>query len=327
MNRIHVRIALLGLCLALFVATGTFASDAREGRPNVRAVTAFISLSAENYKQELADAARALNVAKKKYQQSGWEVQTIRITTQPFPEYVRGLPRAKALELLMELDRLAAGNYEFCIGPAMMKDADDPAMMDLAAEFLSHAKVTISSAIIAGDDGIHWKTIQQAAHLVKYVADNSPRGQGNFNFVLSGFLSHGRRREIRSRTGIRECCIARVVRDQGEAAANCRKAEQRTDAVRAGGGRRGSGFCEAERMGIYGAGPHTGATRECLDRGCNGSVHGPPGGRQRDAQHRFSDHDGGAFSAGEAGRICGTDAAGDGRRNIGQAMVAGQALD
>jgi uncharacterized protein len=189
MNRIHVRIAILGLCLALFVGTGTLAGDGREGRPNVRAVTAFISLSAGNYKQELADAARALNVAKKKYEQNGWEVQTIRITTQPFPEYVRGLPRAKALELLMELDRLAAGNYDFCIGPAMMKDADDPAMMDLAAEFLSHAKVTISSAIIAGDDGIHWKTIQQAAHLVKYVADNSPRGQGNFNFGATAMVA------------------------------------------------------------------------------------------------------------------------------------------
>lgn len=187
MNKVYV--ALLGLCLALFACDGTSASDGREGRPKVRAITAFISLSAANYKQELADTARALNVAKKKYEQRGWVVETIRITTEPFPEYVRGLPRAKALELLTELDNLAAGKYDFCIGPAMMKDSDDPLMMDLAAEFLANAKVTISSAIIAGEDGIHWGTIQRAAHLVKYVADNSPRGQGNFNFGATAMVA------------------------------------------------------------------------------------------------------------------------------------------
>jgi len=186
MKKAHIRVALLALCLALFVRDGT---SAREGRPKVRAITAFISLSTANYRQELADTARALNVAKKKYEQSGWVVETIRITTQPFPEYVRGLPRTKALELLLELDNLAAGNYDFCIGPAMMKDSDDPAMMDLAAEFLARAKVTISSAIIAGDDGIHWGTIQRAAHLVKYVSENSPQGKANFKFGATAMVA------------------------------------------------------------------------------------------------------------------------------------------
>jgi uncharacterized protein len=187
MNKVLV--ALLALCMALSICDGTSAGNGGEGRPKVRAITAFISLSAANYKQELADTARALNVAKKKYEQSGWAVQTIRITTQPFPEYVRGLPRAKALELLMELDKLAAGNYDFCIGPAMMKDSDDPAMMDLAAEFLARAKVTISSASIAGDDGIHWVVIRHAAHLVKYVSENSPQGKANFKFGATAMVA------------------------------------------------------------------------------------------------------------------------------------------
>jgi uncharacterized protein (UPF0210 family) len=189
MKKVHVRIAVLALCLGLFAGAGTPAGDGHDGRPKVRAITAFISLSTTNYKKELADAAGTLNVAKKQFEQRGWEVETIRITTQPFPEYVRGLPRAKALELLTELDSLAAGNYDFCIGPAMMKDADDPAMMELAAEFLAHAKVTISSAIIAGDDGIHWRTIQHTAHLVKYVAENSPQGKANFKFGATAMVA------------------------------------------------------------------------------------------------------------------------------------------
>jgi len=183
------RVALLLLCIGLFVSGRISAGERSQDRPKVRTITAFISLSTSDYKRELADTALALNTAKKKFEQSGWVVETIRITTQPFPEFLRGLPRAKALELLIELDNLAAGNYEFNVGPAMMKDSDDPAMMDLAAEFLARAKVTNSSAIIAADDGVHWETLQRAAHLVKYLSNNTPHGQGNFRFAATAMVA------------------------------------------------------------------------------------------------------------------------------------------
>ena len=187
MNKL--RVGFLLLCVALLACGQTASGDSGQDRPKVRAITAFISLSTSDYKRELADTVQKLNIAKKKFEQSGWVVETIRITTQPFPEYVRGLPRAKALEFLLELDNLAAGNYEFNIGPAMMKDSDDPAMMDLAAEFLARAKVTNSTAIIAGEDGMHWETIRRAAHLVKYISENSPHGQGTFRFAATAMVA------------------------------------------------------------------------------------------------------------------------------------------
>lgn len=163
--------------------------DRPENRPKVRTITAFIRLNPSDYKRQLADTAQTLNIAKKNFEQSGWVVETTRITTQPFPEFVRGLPREKALALLLELDSLAAGSYEFNVGPAMMKDSDDPSMVDLAAEFLARAKVTNSSAVIAAEDGIHWQTIQRVAHLVKYIAENTPHGQGNFRFAATAMVS------------------------------------------------------------------------------------------------------------------------------------------
>ena len=187
MNKL--RIVFLLLCIALPSCGRASAGDSAQYRPKVRAITAFISLSRSDYKRELADTVQKLNIAKKKFEQSGWVVETIRITTQPFPEFVRGLPRAKALEFLLELDNLAAGNYEFNIGPAMMKDSDDPAMMDLAAEFLARAKVTNSTAIVAGEEGMHWETIRRAAHLVKYISDNSPHGQGTFRFAATAMVA------------------------------------------------------------------------------------------------------------------------------------------
>jgi uncharacterized protein len=158
-------------------------------RPKVRAITAFVRLGTKDYKQQLAATARNLDVAKKKFEEKGWEVETVRITMQPFPEFVHGLAKDKALALLLDLDSMASGHYDFNVGPATMQESDDPAMMDLLAEFLARAKVTNGSAFIAGDDGIHWQAIQRAAHLVKYVEDHSPRGQGNFKFAATAMIA------------------------------------------------------------------------------------------------------------------------------------------
>jgi len=158
-------------------------------RPKVRAITAFVRLDAKDYKQQLAATAQTLAIAKKKFKEKGWEVETVRITMQPFPEFVHGLAKDKALALLLDLDSLASGNYDFNVGPAMLQDADDPAMMDVLAEFLARAKVTNGSAVIAGEDGIHWQAVRSAAHLVKYVEDHSPHGQGNFKFAATAMIA------------------------------------------------------------------------------------------------------------------------------------------
>jgi uncharacterized protein len=158
-------------------------------RPKVRAITAFVRLDSKDYRQQLAATAQSLGVAKKRFEEKGWEVETVRITMQPFPEFVHGLAKDKALDLLLDLDSLASGNYDFSVGPAMMRDSDDPTMMDLLAGFLARAKVTNGSAIIAGDDGVHWQGIRRAAHLVKYVEENSPHGQGNFKFAATAMIA------------------------------------------------------------------------------------------------------------------------------------------
>lgn len=179
-----------GCVLALFFVALIAAGQAQTShRPKVRAITAFVRLDAKDYKQQLAATAQSLGIAKKKFEEKGWEVEMVRITMQPFPQFVQGLAKDKALALLLDLDSLASGNYDFNVGPAMMRDSDDPVMMDLLAEFLARAKVTNGNAIVAGDDGIHWQVIQRAAHLVKYVEQNSPHGQGNFKFAATAMVA------------------------------------------------------------------------------------------------------------------------------------------
>ena len=63
---------------------------------------------------------------------AGYEVEGVRISTQPFPEYTRGLSRADALKVLRGIDDLAAKlHFAPNIGPAMLKDTDGTGPVDL----------------------------------------------------------------------------------------------------------------------------------------------------------------------------------------------------
>jgi len=181
---------LVAVCAAAGAPTCVGNPRAREGlKPKVRAITAFVRIDRASYATQFADALKALRAAKASLERGGYEVQSIRIVTQPFPEYTKGLARQQALALLKELDQLAAKeSFALNIGPAMMRDTDDPAAMDLLAEALCTTRELNASAVVAGDDGVHWNAVRAAARLVKYVSEHSPNALGTFNFATTAML-------------------------------------------------------------------------------------------------------------------------------------------
>jgi len=183
----RVRLAALSLLLAAACAATAQAQDYT--RPKVRAITAFVSLDRAGYARQIAATLAILHEAQRDFEQQGYTVESVRITTQPLAELLRGQPDTEALAWLKALDDLATqGNFLPNIGPAMLRDGDDPHTMQLLAQALSSLPQLNASAIIAGDDGIHWKVIREAARLVRYVADHSPHSQGTFNFAATAML-------------------------------------------------------------------------------------------------------------------------------------------
>lgn len=181
------RLITLALLCAFAAANAMAATDA--AKPNVRAITAFVRLDRATYVQQIDEAMKVLNAAKAEFKKRGYETQTVRIVTQPFPELVKGLDDAHALAFLKALDDLSAKDgFMPNVGPAMMHDTDDPASMRLLEQVLSTLPHLNASAIIAADDGIHWKTIRESAKLVRYVTDHSERSQGNFLFTATAML-------------------------------------------------------------------------------------------------------------------------------------------
>ena len=151
-------------------------------RPKIRTITAFLNLDRAQYQQQIADALQMLRRAKTVFESRGYEVQTIRIATQPFPEYTKGLTPQQTIAFFKDLDALdEKEKFAPGIGPAML-NADDPeSQADLLADILANTKHIRGSIVIAGEDGVRWRAIGAAARAIKKLEDSTEHSQGNFN--------------------------------------------------------------------------------------------------------------------------------------------------
>ena len=185
MTRIALAV-LLAVSMPLASQTG---SPHATANPKVRAITGFVRLDTVNYQRQIADALAVLRKAKAEFESRGYEVESLRLTTQPLAELVAGMGEDRALAFLKQLDDLSVKeSFLPNVGPAMLHDSDNLATMHLLERALSTLPNIEASAIIADEDGIHWKTIRRTAELVKYVTEHSPRSQGNFNFTATAML-------------------------------------------------------------------------------------------------------------------------------------------
>jgi len=163
---------------------------ANGAKPKVRAITGFITIDTKSYPSQFEEAAKFLSQVRDTIQTAGYEVQGIRITTQPFPDYTRGLSGEDALKVLRGISELASKeHFSVSIGPAMSKDSDSTEPVEVLIDELSTPGNRVNGTIVtAAEDGIHWNAIRQAAHLIKTVGERSPHGQGNSSFAAAAMI-------------------------------------------------------------------------------------------------------------------------------------------
>ncbi|WP_324681750.1 DUF711 family protein [Bibersteinia trehalosi] len=157
----------------------------------VRTVTLFLSLSSDR-----STWVERLNFAKQQFdklvpaiQAKGYTVQSIRIVTNAFGEYLNltSLETAKAdlayiKQLLNELNDTGL-RIRFAIGEAKTKK-EMAILPDLIAEYGDLANACVNVA--QDQNGIlDNECILQAAEIVQKIAKITPRGEGNFNFTVN----------------------------------------------------------------------------------------------------------------------------------------------
>ena len=181
---IYSRLALSGLALLVCGVANAQQKPAAPDpdKPKIRAITAFINLDRTQYQPQIADAVKMLKYARTVFESRGFEVQTIRISTQPFPEYTKGLTTEQTLAFFRNYDAVAAQEkFDAAIGPAMLNAADSETQADLLAEILANTKILNASLVVAGEDGVRWRAVGAAARVMKKL-ETTEHSQGNFRF-------------------------------------------------------------------------------------------------------------------------------------------------
>jgi len=177
------------LAVSLQAVAQVSSVPAASSNPKVRAITGFVRLDRATYQKQIADALVVLRRVKAEFESSGYEVETVRVTTQPLADLVTGMSEDQALAFLAQLDALSVReNFLPNVGPGSLDDTDDPATMHLLERALSTLPNIEGSAIIADEAGIHWRTIRSTAEVVKYVSEHSPHSHGTFNFTATAML-------------------------------------------------------------------------------------------------------------------------------------------
>ena len=187
---------LLAFCLSAFAqdlnlqkpsATEPCSTDApapcavpATSKPKVRAITAFIRIDTRNYQSQVQNALLFLRAAKAAIEKQGYQVEGIRITTQPFADYIGGMSADEALRFFKSYDELAVKeNFDANIGPATAAQAN------LLARIVAQSKILEGSVQVANAGGIDWEAVHAAGGVMKYLEDNTAHSQGNFNFTAS----------------------------------------------------------------------------------------------------------------------------------------------
>lgn len=157
----------------------------------IRTITTFISLSADrkSWKEQIEKASFFCADLTSRFQKFGYIVQTNRIVTNPFGEYLNTDSLGSAREglgylnnLIQSLD-LSSIRIRFAIGEARTI-REISLVPELIKEFGDLCNVCVNVGL--DDKGILNNTlITSSAEAVKKISEITPRGEGNFNFTVN----------------------------------------------------------------------------------------------------------------------------------------------
>ncbi|MBD2362679.1 DUF711 family protein [Anabaena minutissima FACHB-250] len=150
----------------------------------IRTITTGISLDSPQETDKLKIAANFNQHAKVIFTQQGYEVQTTRIATNPWEEYLSGLSQ---VEIINEIKNLE----EFCqslnISFFNIGYASTPETIDIIPQINKHTSIIYCSSKI----GVNFENARESAQAIKHISQESENGYGNFRFCAGANCQPG----------------------------------------------------------------------------------------------------------------------------------------
>ena len=153
----------------------------------IRTITAGVSLSSISDTTSIVNAIIFLNESKQEFQELGYEVQTIRISTNSLHQIINKSPDAETIIHLKKIDQIAKReNVSLSIGEIVKGNHYDSKLVDWVIQLNNETtNISYSIPISSQSNGIHEKSIKSAAEICQALSNNSQGGEANFRFTAS----------------------------------------------------------------------------------------------------------------------------------------------
>ncbi|HEX3144711.1 MAG TPA: DUF711 family protein [Pyrinomonadaceae bacterium] len=195
---------LLTTALLLVLLSSSIATRANENRIiqikpaaakhkfRIRTITAGVNLESTTDLKTIESAIEFLQHARKKFEDAGFEIQTVRIATQPLGQYLNGKSRTDAIADLKRIDDvLSAKNVILSIGPVITADRHDTEFSAWATQLVQQTKNISFSVTVASERGVHTQTAITAAETIVALSKAIPGGEANFRFAAAANVTPG----------------------------------------------------------------------------------------------------------------------------------------
>lgn len=173
-----------------------FASAQAGAEPNalrVRTVTAGVELSAALELDRVEKALAFLARAKESFAAAGYQVQTIRVATNPVIAGMDASSRDRSLRRLEEIDELVASRGAiFNIGPVLTANRADDDLVAWSRELVRTTRtISFSTAIASPDRGVQANVAATTANIMVALSRTLPDGLANFRFAAAANIPAG----------------------------------------------------------------------------------------------------------------------------------------
>ena len=159
----------------------------------VRTITAGVEVGKALDLDQANTAVAFLKQARQIFEADGYQVQTLRLATQPLQNYLPDWMTAKSINAIRALDQFAIDNAVSCsIGPVITNDFYHQKFANWAVNLIKNTRnINFTVSIASPSLGVHHRSLRAAAEAMLAIAHETPGGIGNFRFAANAFTPAG----------------------------------------------------------------------------------------------------------------------------------------
>lgn len=147
----------------------------------IRTITTGVILSYPVEELRIKEVAGFNSRARRFFENQGYEVQTLRVATQPWAEYLGALSQDQIIDEIRKIEKICVDNG---IDFASIGTITNLNFIDLIPQITKRTSV-ISASVTIGDvaSGINYEAARRAAKVVVRISKETDGGYGNFRFA------------------------------------------------------------------------------------------------------------------------------------------------